>query len=415
MKNLNLQFRKIEIVIICLLFFTHIKLNGQTKNVNPIQLSSQAEFSILTVDRADEELFQAFGHICIYLYDPVNQLDRVYSYGSFDFDTDNFYWKFITGQLPYQISVSNLQYTLLGYSAQYENRSVIQQNLELSLAQKQRVFNILEENLLPENKTYQYKFFQDNCSTRIRDVFKKSLSDSLKFNTKGIEQGKNFRFWMNKNLLNTPWARFGMNLAIGNPSDVTNTNEETFYLPNNMRIAFDNATNGGRPIVKNSMPLFTAVKPLIEKGFEFTPMVCFMVILIFGLGLSFYQFKNNIISTWFDKLLFISTGLLGILIIFLWFFTAHGVTMYNWNILWAWPTNLLIVFILNSKNRKTLTYFTVYQIAILIAIGLGIGFEFFKNEIYPLAILPILILLLARLSLLKVNLKAKYLNQNTYK
>lgn len=402
--------KKIKYVSLIAILLVQIQAFGQEKFANPTKLSSQARVNILTVDRADEQLFQAFGHICIYIYDPVNQLDKVYSYGSFDFNTDNFYWKFITGQLPYQISESNLQYTLLEYSEQYENRSVFKQELNLSQDQKQRVFDILEENLLPQNKTYQYKFFQDNCSTRIRDVFKKAMGDSLKFTTKGIEQGLGFRNWMNKNLPNTPWARFGMNLAIGNPSDKPNTNEETFYLPDNMRIAFNNATNGGKPVVANSQQLYQSYRPNPEKPTAATPLVVFSLILAFGLGLTYYQFKNNFTNLLFDKILLISTGFLGILIVFLWFFTSHGVTQYNWNLLWAWPTNLFLAFWLKSKRKFINTYLTVYQLFILISIAIGFAFGFFKNEIYPYAILPIFLVILIRISLIKINRKGLELN-----
>ncbi len=380
---------------------------AQSNFQNPTQLSLDAGISILTIDRADDELFQAFGHIAIFINDPVNQIDRVYGYGAFDFRTDNFYWKFITGQLPYQISVSNIQNTLLEYSEQYENRSITKQDLVLSAMQKQRVFDILEENYLPENRTYQYKFFQDNCSTRIRDVFKNALGDSLKFTQKGIEQGRSYRYWMNSKLPNTPWARFGMNLAIGNPSDKPNTNEETFYLPDNMRIAFENATNGNKPIVGRTLPLFTAFRPNTAAASAFSPILVFTILLVIGLILSYLQYKNNSKSILFDQILLVSTGLLGVLIVFLWFFTVHGVTMYNWNLLWALPTNLILAFMLKSSNKYLKYYLTIYQAILLISIGLGLGFGFFIAEIYPWAILPLLILLIIRISLLKINIISK--------
>ncbi len=389
------SLRKISFILLVIL--CGLNLKAQSNFQNPIKLSNQAQVNILTIDRADEQLFQAFGHICIYLYDPVSQLDRVYSYGSFDFNTENFYWKFITGQLPYQISVSNLQYTLLEYSEQYENRSVLKQELVLSVAQKQRLFNILEENLLPENKTYQYKFFQDNCSTRIRDVFQKAMGDSLKFLTEGIAQEKNFRFWMNKNLPITPWARFGMNLAIGSPSDKTITNEEAFYIPDNMRVAFNNATNGGQALVRNSVPLFSANRNTLNKSFEFTPAFCFTFLLFFGLGYNIFQYFTKSKAIWFDVTLLLITGLVGLVIVFLWFFTSHGVTQYNWNLLWAWPTNIVAAFMLKNKSKWLITYLNCFLVILLSALIFARFSGFFTTEIYPFGLLPFLLLVIFRL------------------
>jgi hypothetical protein len=408
-KNIGLPKFLISLVLILFLAKNNLVF-AQNKFNNPIQLSNEAQFSILTIDRADEQLFQAFGHICIYLYDPISQLDRVYSYGTFDFSTENFYWKFITGQLPYQVSASNLQYTLLEYSEQYENRSVLKQELVLSQNQKQKVFDILEENLLPENRTYQYKFFQDNCSTRIRDVFQKAMGDSLKFSAEGIIQGKNFRYWMNKNLPNTPWARFGMNLAIGNPSDKKITNEEAFYIPDNLRIAFNNASNGGQRLVRNSVPLFSANRPVLKSNiFDPTPSFVLTILFIISLIYTFWQRKYENKAIWFDISLLIITGLIGLVIVFLWFFTQHGVTQYNWNLLWAWPTHLIAAFLLKKGSQSIQLYIKIYLAFLLFALIFGSISGFFKNEIYPQGLSSILSLLVFRLASIFNNTK----NQGT--
>jgi hypothetical protein len=232
-------------------------------------------------------------------------------------------------------------------------------------------------------------------------VFQKAMGDSLKFSTKGIEQGLSFRNWMNKNLPNTPWARFGMNLAIGHPSDVPITNEETMYIPENMRIAFNSATNGGKTLVTKSRKIFTSYRPEQEKVTPFTPLLIFSILLVFGSALTYYQISKNIISTLFDTIFLIATGIFGLLILFLWFFTVHGVTMYNWNLLWALPTNIILAFMLKRKSKFVEAYLSVYQIILLLAIILGFIMSFFKSEIYPWAILPILTLLLIRVSFIK--------------
>ena len=50
------------------------------------------------------------------------------------------------------------------YKAQ--NRSVVEQQLDLTPAEKVELRDFLELNRRPENRFYRYQYFLDNCSTR---------------------------------------------------------------------------------------------------------------------------------------------------------------------------------------------------------------------------------------------------------
>ena len=93
------------------------------------QLSPQAEVSLITI-APGKDLYSVFGHSSIWIQDPANGIDRVYSYGTFDFDTEYFYWKFLKGILPYTISVNSMQ-TILDYYGSVEHRTVNMQVLHL--------------------------------------------------------------------------------------------------------------------------------------------------------------------------------------------------------------------------------------------------------------------------------------------
>lgn len=111
-----------------------------------IQLSPEAKASLVTVGPGTE-LYSGFGHSVLWIYDPLNGLDNAYSYGSFSFETGNFYVKFLRGTLPYTISVAPLAPQVAYWQA--ENRWVKEQVLNLSNDQKQKLFNFLETNYLP--------------------------------------------------------------------------------------------------------------------------------------------------------------------------------------------------------------------------------------------------------------------------
>ncbi|HEX2933973.1 MAG TPA: DUF4105 domain-containing protein, partial [Bacteroidales bacterium] len=79
--------------------------------LSPLAVSAQyptdsARISLITLTPG-EETYAAFGHSAIRVSDPRQGFDYVYNYGTFDFDTPNFYLKFSFGRLLYCLSMSN--------------------------------------------------------------------------------------------------------------------------------------------------------------------------------------------------------------------------------------------------------------------------------------------------------------------
>ncbi len=114
-----------------------------------------------------EELYSTFGHTALRVKDNATRSDIIFNYGTFEFGPD-FYTKFIKGQLRYFLSIET--YADFAYSYQYESRSIQEQVLRLSCAEKEKLFAALQANAQEENKYYQYDFLFDNCTTRARDI-----------------------------------------------------------------------------------------------------------------------------------------------------------------------------------------------------------------------------------------------------
>lgn len=321
--------------------------------------------SLITVSPG-EELYSSFGHNALWISDPMQGIDRVYNYGTFDFRTEGFYLKFIRGTLPYQLSVSPMYYTL--YGAQAENRWVFEQVLNLSQNQKQKLYDFLENNYLPSNRQYAYKFFYDNCATRLRDALKVACGDSLNYDTQTVssdKKPKSYREWMNKYLYGKPWAKFGMNLAIGLPSDHIATTYEEMYLPDNLRYHLDKAKIGGENLVLTKNTLFTASgstsdrKSLIEMITGPDKLVLVLMILLFQI--TNYQKKRERIAYRFDKLFFGILGFIGWFLLLLGVATDHAVTNWNIHLFWAVPFHLpLILFLGNPKHRDWMRKYLLF-------------------------------------------------------
>ncbi|WP_128544106.1 Lnb N-terminal periplasmic domain-containing protein [Larkinella soli] len=360
-----------------LIFVTFLQLTARAQ-----QLSPNVQASVVTVEPG-EELYSSFGHTGLRIYDPAQGIDRVYSYGTFDFRTDNFYVKFLQGTLPYLISVADMYRTVYAY--QYENRTIKEQVLNLSQGQKQRLFDALELNLRPENREYRYKFFYDNCATRPRDRLAQACGDSLRWVT-AVDTTKSYRDWMNDYLGRHPWSRMGMNLGIGYPSDVRTSAWEAMYLPNNVYAEIAKArirTPDGRtmPLTASSSTVFQALPtagPNAVLAFLTSPNVVLGLLFAVVLLVTQRHRRNGVRGFGLDRALFAFTGVWGWLLLLLWVATDHGVTAWNAAILFMNPMHLPLIFwVTRQKNPAVIrNYFLITAVLILIFFGYSIVFHY---------------------------------------
>jgi hypothetical protein len=345
-------------------------------------LSPTAKVSLLTVAPGNE-LYSVFGHSAIAITDYERGVDRVYNYGTFDFKEGYFILKFLRGTLPYQLSVYGM-YSMVEGSRQ-ENRTVTEQVLNLSQNQKEKLLNLLETNYLPENRKYSYRFFYDNCSTRIRDIFKAACGDSLQYSQQSVAPTpKSYRDWMNDYLEDQNWARFGMNAAIGTPSDHVADAQQEMYLPNNLAAHCDIAKLGGGKFVKETKVLFQQ-SPKEQSAWWLdliTPVSIFFILGVFViLFFNKRQKSKQLINYSFDKIFLGVVGFFGLFVFLLWVATDHGVTNWNQNLLWLMPLHLPVAFMLGKPkyNKQFSIYFYVCAALVLGCIIVSIVGPLWKN------------------------------------
>jgi hypothetical protein len=322
------------------------------------QLSSKAEVVLITV-APGKELHSAFGHTILWVNDPSIGIDRAYSYGTFDFRTQNFYLKFLMGTLPYTISAHSMR-DEFEYNAQFEKRGMIAQKLQLDSLQKNAIFQALERNLLPENREYAYKFFYDNCSTRIRDMIERNAPGKYRWNQSPSLEGKSYRDWMNKYLQPNSWVTLGMNLALGVPSNVKATATQACYLPDNLAAA----TNLAKGLSENPVSLFDG-EVVPSTGFDFTGPYVILGILTLLIG--FLTFKN-VFPYAADVALFSVIGILAWFVFFLGTATNHEVMAWNPASLMLFPFNFPLVFWFARNPLKWKRYLQVVTLLCLVGL-----------------------------------------------
>lgn len=335
-----------------LLFFS-IQLFGQ-----PIQLSENAHISVITCAPFQGELYSAFGHSAIRVYDPVNRIDNAYNYGTFDFNQPNFYLNFTRGNLLYKLSVQS--YPNFRYYYLYYNRWVHEQIIDLNQAQKQKLFDYLQWNAQPENQEYLYDYFYNNCATKIRDVFAEALGEKIKFDDSYITTDYTIRDLTELYLKEQPWGDLGIDVCLGLPMDKKATPYDYMFLPDYIESSFNHASidteNGTKPLVKKTVISDPPDKPMAFDGAPH-PWVVFGVLLLIVIGVSFLDFRKKKPSKWLDITLLFVTGAIGCLLFILWVATDHKAAANNFNLLWALPTNLVAAFLLFGKQKRLKKYY----------------------------------------------------------
>ena len=361
------------------------------------------EVSLLTADPGTE-LYSSFGHSAIRMRElgPGGR-DLVFNFGTFDFDTPNFYGKFATGKLNYMLSVATYDRFIVEYD--YYKRGLREQVLDLNEEQKDFLLQHLDAQYAPERRFYKYDFFYNNCATKIRDAFDVVIGEQLVWSDTLAEE-KTFRNLIDEFVLPLPWADFGIDLALGSVIDRPATELEKQFLPTYMEQAFAKATivkNGvSRPLVKQSRELLEYPKEATQQSL-LNPSVVFWFLAIIFAALTGYGFKKGKLMKVLDIALFGILGILGLVVTFLWFFTDHSATLWNWNILWAFPGHLVLVWGLVARPNATWisSYLLFVMVATVVVLLLWIvGVQSF----YP-ALIPILLLLLLRANFLFYNRK----------
>lgn len=322
--------------------------------------TDQTRISLLTCGVGDE-LYSSFGHTAIRYTDPAKGIDEVYNYGMFNFGPD-FLMKFTRGKLLYYVGIGSYNNFVEDYS--YEQRSVVEQELNLNREQKSKLLAFLKDNLKPENKYYKYDFLYDNCATRVRDIFPGILGPGFSFGN-SLPEGKkiSFRKIINEYQRNNHWARLGINIVLGSRIDKVMTNEEAMFLPDMLMQGVATAKLDGKDIVAGS-------PKQIVKGADRSalspngPMWAMIGLLLITL-IVFFVRPLQVLKPFIALLHLLLSGLLGIMLLFMWLGTDHQSCANNYNLLWALPFNLPFAFTI-FKPRKWHKQYSLIAIILLI-------------------------------------------------
>ena len=142
-------------------------------------------------------------------------------------------------------------------------------------------------------------------------------------------------------------------------------------------------------LVKKYNLLFESEKQESNTNFFLSPHFIFGCLGMLLLFITYKDFKNGTRSRITDLLIFLSTGLAGVLFVLLWAATDHTSTVNNYNLLWAFPFSILFFLQIFKKSPKAWLQKYVFFLMILlalVAIHWTTGVQVFATGLLPLLI-----------------------------
>ena len=387
------MLKKILFIIISVLILDSYAQEKNTANI------SQYDISILTIGPGNS-LSDAFGHSGIRVIDKQNNFDIVFNYGVYDYNAPNFYSNFVKGRPIYSLGLNNYEDFYNSYVKQ--SRQIIEQKINLSEYQKKLLVNKLITNSREANRSYQYNYFEDNCSTKIADIFNEILEKEIENENYDLNATtlNSYRKLVYKHISPNSWGALGIDICLGAVIDRNISLKDELFLPYNLKSYFDNL---GSLNIKDGNLVETNViygeySDYTENSFS--PVYVILILSLIIILITFFDYIRRSKTAILDVILLLITGLIGLLLIYLWFFSNHIASAWNYNLLWAMPFNLILVYGLLKKNKsKWILSYLKFSILMLLLLSLHwvIGVQVFNISLISL----ILALIIRYLYLIK--------------
>ena len=356
---------------------------------NELENKNRYKISILSIGEGPS-LVDAFGHTAIRVKDAKLKNDIVFNFGVYDFNSPNFYSNFVKGRPEYKLAIQNYSNLIENYIRQ--KRYIVEHQLNLDQNSTKIIIDLLVEKL--NDPYYIYDYFRDNCTTRAADIVIDKTNNKFKDDKLESETILTYRELIHRKINENSWAALGIDLCLGAIIDKKINTRETFFLPENLMNYLDLYEGD---IIKRNI-IYSPESEISYRENLPSPLLINLILSLIIVAITIFNFKSNKWNKSLDSLIFLISGSIGILIIYLWFFSNHFAGAQNFNFLWAFPLNFALIFAI-YKNKIPNWSIGYIKLLIILIILLFLHWTTGVQK-YNLTLLPIFVALLIRYSFL---------------
>ena len=312
---------------------------------------SHLEVFLMTMGPGDV-FWERFSHNALVIRDDQAGTEIAYNWGIFDFNESDFLARLARGRMRYWMAGYRSTDMIEAYRR--ANRSVWMQRVALSPAQRLELQAHIRETDTEANRYYQYDYYRDNCSTRIRDALDLVLDGQIRAATENRETDATYRWHTARLLEPVLWAYTGIQFVVGNRGDEPISVWDEMFLPLPLQrhlgeVRIDTPEGGEVPLLGPAVQVVDAQRePISSRAPEM--LVGFLKIgALLGL---FFAFAGRLAGSgkrWAAWILALAgggwslmVGLLGSALMLSWVFTDHVFWGLNENAFQANPVSLVL-------------------------------------------------------------------------
>ncbi len=379
--------RPLYTAILALLLILSAPLRGQESSYS----SDSMQWSVLTCSPGTQ-VYSMYGHSGLRLRMPADNIDVVFNYGVFNFNAPHFLWRFVLGQTDYMVIY--LPTTVFLREYEQEGRQVVEQHLNLQPEEAQQLLAYMEQNILPEHRTYRYNFLTNNCATKILDAVEGCVDGSIV--PRANVQHTTYRTLLHNYTRPYPWTQEGIDLLLGSDCDTLLFTRAAAFLPAELEQYLDSAviwkeSNETRQLISSKnilLPMPANITTSGNRSSTSPPLWAGWLFAICCFGIGVTERKWHRMLWGIDVLLLTVQGVTGCLVCFMLLFSQHPTVDSNMQALLLNPLPLLCLpWVVSCARKRRFCLYHPLNVAYLmtfIAISLWIPQDF-AEIIVPLA------------------------------